>query len=128
MNLHGLRCPIMKGRAMNPNNTAAKHDILTEIKDIANSALAAFSLGNYPASCLWDIIRKCDAALAAPPRNYDVGMAKEQSDRFYRFCDSHFVPSRSGGSCKKCPLWGQRENCSCQFVWANLPYVGEDGK
>ena len=53
------------------NNMAAKHDILTEIKGIANSALAAFSLGNYPASCLWDIIRKCDAALAAPIRNCD---------------------------------------------------------
>lgn len=42
------------------------------IKNNANSALTALSIGNCPSSFLWDIVRKCEAALSAPPRNCDL--------------------------------------------------------
>lgn len=34
-------------------------------------------------------IKKCFAALAAPPRNCDVGTAEDQAERFYAFCGDH---------------------------------------
>lgn len=42
------------------------------IKNAADSALTALSIGNCQSSFLWDIVRKCDAALSAPPRNCDL--------------------------------------------------------
>jgi hypothetical protein len=62
------------------------------------------------------------AALAAPPRNCDVGTAKEQDERFHRFCKCHRT-----GSCAGChnPVKdytvanGVRE---CALVWAQMPY------
>lgn len=42
------------------------------IKNTANSALTALSIGNDMSSFLWDIIRKCEAALSALPRNCDL--------------------------------------------------------
>jgi hypothetical protein len=100
---------------MEANNMSAKHDILTEIKGIANSALAAFSLGNYPASCLWDIIRKCDAALAAPLRNCEVGTAEEQARQFLTYCVKQ--------DCEKtCPFRDCKNSYECAFGWAQMPY------
>jgi hypothetical protein len=63
-----------------------------------------------------------DAALAAPPRNCDVGTVKEQDERFHRFCAEHRT-----GSCAGChnPVGdytvakGVRE---CALVWAQMPY------
>lgn len=105
---------------MEANNMAAKHDILTEIRDIANSALAAFSLGNYPASCLWDIIRKCDAALAAPLRQCEVGTAEEQYGRHNKYCCSQ-------PTCKKCLRDDAADMCiSCFAKWAQMPYEANE--
>lgn len=52
------------------------------IKNNANSALTALSIGNDMSSFLWDIIRKCEAALSAPPRNCDL---------YATFADAHEV-------------------------------------
>lgn len=70
-----------------------------------------------------DTIRdKARAALAEPARNCDVGTAREQDERFHRFCKCHHT-----GSCAGChnPVGdyavanGIRE---CALVWAQLPY------
>ena len=60
-------------------------------------------------------IEKCFAALAAPPRNCDVGTAEEQEDRFRRYCNSR------GTFCGDCPLYNNRRG-ECRFAWAQMPY------
>lgn len=56
-------------------------------------------------------------ALAAPPRNCDVGTAEEQYERYSRFCDSYECSPR-------CPLYNASE---CSLHWAQMPY-GEGQK
>ena len=56
-----------------------------------------------------------DAALAAPPRNCDVGTAEEQRDRFNAFCTAH----NDSANCH-CPC--DRESGACHFIWAQMPY------
>ena len=53
-------------------NAAAMREEVAGIRNTANSALTALSLGNDSSSFLWDIIRKCKAAVAKPPRNCDL--------------------------------------------------------
>ena len=53
-----------------------------------------------------------NAALAAPPRNCDVGTENEQNERFLKFCTSM--------DCKRyCPLF---KADSCELAWAQMPY------
>ncbi len=59
----------------------------------------------------------CDAALAAPSRNCDVGTAEEQEERFDEFCSSHFK------HCSKCPLFDKFR--FCQSAWMQMPYEKE---
>lgn len=65
-------------------------------------------------------IFKARAALAAPPRNCDVGTAEEQDNRFaYQFC-------RVGiEGCIRCKLdtLKHRGN-TCGIHWAQMPYEG----
>lgn len=54
-------------------------------------------------------------ALAATPRNCDVGTAEEQAERYMNFC--HNYPK-----CTGCPCVGRVQYHQCEFVWAQLPY------
>ena len=62
-------------------------------------------------------------AVAAPPRQCDMGTAEEQSRRMHAFCDSH--GHGFDGQCYSC------ENCRflpiyrCELAWAQLPYESE---
>jgi hypothetical protein len=58
------------------------------------------------------------AALAAPPRNCDVGTAEEQSARFDKFCYAHRSIEKG---CGNCPLLLNSEPC-CELDWAQMPY------
>ena len=64
---------------------------------------------------------KAKAALAAPPRNCDVGTADEQTNSYLDFCKRH--------ACQSCParLKGKTD---CGFIWAQMPYEegGANGK
>ena len=60
-------------------------------------------------------IEKARRALAAPPRNCDVGTPKEQRDRFDAFCTAH----NDSADCH-CPC--DRKSGACHFIWAQLPY------
>lgn len=58
------------------------------------------------------ILEIIDAALAAPPRNCEVGTAEEQAERF-KFAKCDKLP--------KCRPWG--ECClTCFAKWAQMPY------
>lgn len=59
-----------------------------------------------------DIFAVATTALAAPPRNCDVGSAKEQYRRFCLCCIKHKMPCRR--SCTGC--------AECYANWAQMPY------
>jgi hypothetical protein len=71
-------------------------------------------------------IEKCFAALAAPPRNCDVGTVGQQDERFTAICNRHF---RAVGLCdKSCPCRGfNMIGGACPIVWGQLPYVEKEG-
>ena len=60
---------------------------------------------------------KAKAALAAPPRNCDVGTDEEQSRRYEELCDRHTCGSRCSAS--GCPMY--EHDCS-PFAWGQMPY------
>lgn len=60
--------------------------------------------------------KKAKAALAAPPRNCDVGTADEQNRRFELFCIEHRTYENG---CGDCPCKGV---ASCELAWAQMPY------
>ena len=66
------------------------------------------------------ISSKARAALAAKPRQCDMGTPEEQSMRWWKFCDRHFLNSPSKDNCAKCPIRGT--NRHCEFAWAQMPY------
>ena len=58
-------------------------------------------------------------ALAAPPRNCDVGTAEEQYNRHDRYCNSQ-------PTCRKCLREYAASTCiSCFAKWAQMPYESE---
>ena len=63
---------------------------------------------------LTPLLEKARAALAEPPRECDVGTAKEQTDRYEMFCASMHP------SCAACKA--DRQYAKCEFVWAQMPY------
>lgn len=61
-----------------------------------------------------------NSALAAPPRNCDVGSAEEQTERFVDFC----YRSEKCVSCQMEP----EEGTDCILKWAQEPYRKGDEK
>ena len=60
-------------------------------------------------------------ALAAPPRNCDVGTAEEQAKRFKSFCKTHLSGIRSICS-TQCPCVWCRSMFHCLTKWAQMTY------
>lgn len=93
---------------MGASNVKAMREAVDGVRNTANSALTALSLGNDTASFLWDIIRKCEAALAAPPRNCDVYDSESCRMAYHLHGDGHmtmqafadwlFAPAKNGGA------------------------------
>ena len=65
-----------------------------------------------------------NAALAAPPRNCDVGTEQEQAERYVRYCDEF---TRDGMHCETCPCCGKTSFGKCEFAWAQMPYKEQEG-
>ena len=75
------------------------------------------------------------AALAAPPRNCDVGTAEEQYERYDNFaCRYNPCSFRGDVRCAEdCPVHKKltREGHGellCQLEWAQMPYEAEGGE
>ena len=72
---------------------------------------------------------KAKSALAASPRNCDVGTAARQTERFWGYCNSH--------SCNECPARGgwrtvyidgtSFKMIQCGVLWSQMPYEAEEG-
>ena len=78
-----------------------------EYKDLRDSFLA--------------IAHLVDAALAAPPRNCEVGTVEEQSQKFDAFCDANkYVGDDGANWCSRtCPCYN---DINCGVDWAQMPY------
>ena len=67
-----------------------------------------------------EAITDARAALAAPPRNCDVGTAEEQEARYKNNCGKG-IPN-----CTECKTFAFKKErhmkCDCKFVWAQMPY------
>lgn len=74
--------------------------------------------GEYKNRC--EVTNIAYAALAAPPRNCDVGTAEEQTRRMeaeYCHIQRECYESPSG---KSCPL--HHSGIDCRLIWAQMPY------
>ena len=71
------------------------------------------------------ILGRIDGILEAPKRNCDVGTAKEQFERFHKYCPIRFSADKS---CRECPImveWMKKEECGkwdCGFEFLQMPY------
>ena len=73
---------------------------------------------------------KTRAALAAPPRNCDVGTLTEHQQRFRDFCEK--MQHTDKACCGGCPIVKLRMNGtidnSCELAWAQMPYKDPNTK
>lgn len=104
-------------------NSEAMQHALSDIIDIIDEWRTDGSMEHWQYSQLFDI---ADAALAALPRNCDVGTADEQYERWQTFCD------RYDDDCTGCPCDNKHTYTltSCFARWSQMPYESEvsDGK
>lgn len=62
-------------------------------------------------------------ALAAPPRNCDVGTADEQAKRFFAFCHAHRTFDTACSN--DCPFKTAPDINHCMSGWGQMPYKEE---
>ena len=94
---------------MEASNVRAMYDALVKVKRLFDGQIM------FQPS-IREAHKAVNAALAAPPRNCDVGTAEEQHARFYNFCDKI-------EECKECPLWrGGGLTSKCSVYWGQMPY------
>lgn len=100
-----------------PGNAAAMRKALERLRDWAALDLLEHAIGtdevNYR-KLVDGILEISNAALAAPPRNCDIGTAEEQKERFEKFCEA-----QPTANCHSCHL---AMNYACEFEWAQMPY------
>lgn len=102
---------------MEANNMKAMREALSEI--VLLTVKAGKSISCDVACGI--IASKAKHALAAPPRQCDVGTAEEQTDRYETFCASVHP------SCVACKA--DEQYTKCEFVWAQMPYEeSKEGK
>lgn len=75
-----------------------------------------FLYSDYPSE-IHEIARKVNAALAEPVKNYEVGTAEEQAERFVEFCDEE---KGNREHCRNCRLCNAQD---CTLAWVQLPYT-----
>ena len=99
---------------MEANNAAAMREALADL-------VAAYEDAGYiDIEMATKAYEKAKAALSAPPRNCDVGTAREQFKRWEAFCDEQ------DDNCTNCPCDGDSWSlASCFAKWAQLPYEEE---
>ena len=111
-----------------PGNAAAMREALEGIIENLSTRIE-LRRGNRvtmpvgEAKCLVGYVR---AALAAPPRNCDVGDASEQSERLAKFCKANYEKAKKDKHiCSEC----QFNDCigECPLKWAQLPFIPEKG-
>ncbi len=107
-----------RGRDAEGGNVAKLREALEEIERMAQWGGSDF--GNPVVRGLLDTLTsirdKAKAALAAPPRNCDVGTVEEQKERLAAHC-------KSTKNCRQCPYLSKW----CAIEWANAAVEKEGG-
>ena len=119
---------------MEANNMAAMREALELVKTkLADWGFTTRHDAPPPGSLSYDCARLTEtinAALAAPPRQCDIGTAEEQDDRWESFCASHHSPWKiiggTGTMICDCPCYKGNNKCN-RFAWAQTPYAEEGG-
>ena len=104
-----------------PCNNAAK---MREALENSNGLLEELALIGEWSESAKEQIAENSAALAAPPRNCDIGTAEEQSVRMSEFCREQYKKTDGVALCSGCRFHGI-EGLDCQFAWAQMPYKSE---
>lgn len=95
---------------------------LREALSKASIALSWATHGHLTEDDAKECLEVVDAALAEPLRNYEVGTAEEQYERFLQFCDKKI-------HCEDCPLYERGGLVSmCLVRWLQMPYNKEEAK
>lgn len=111
---------IVEAARHKPSNAAAMRVTLVKVIGLCNDAIDGGEyMGEGPDPAFDKIKELLSAALAAPPRNCDVGTAEEQYDRFREYCFS----KRCESLIKKTTLGSE-----VAFAWAQMPYEEGDAK
>lgn len=108
VNMHKMRDALEYVLHFDATDEAAMEDGLTDAERIAEYA-------DHIAECQ----KKAKEALAAPPRNCDVGTPEEQLDRYGLFRQEKCLICESRHSCHIC---GERYRMKCMMKWAQMPY------
>jgi hypothetical protein len=99
-------------------DAAKLREALEKIRAIAKTFMDATQMRRVTDSAridVGDIKDLADAALAAPPRNCDVGTVEEQSKRKMKFCYQQ-------GGCSNCSFSKSATLTQCALAWAQMPY------
>lgn len=111
----------LEKRRHEPSNAAAMREALKRLLNLAYEVQDLNSEDGPKTSVPTQfIIEVTKSALAAPPRQCDVGTPEEQAERYEVFCLKYFAQYSSVRPCSDCPFAGQED--SCQFAWAQMPY------
>ncbi len=113
---------------MEANNMATMREALKQASYFLNKHHmgAVYAPDGETLICCWDVAKVVGDALAAPPRNCDVGTAEEQAERFEAECHRH-------DHCTPCSVhreWGEFKEGkpkSCQLIWAQMRYEAKEG-
>ena len=101
-------------------NQQKMREALQEILLVCYKAGARFG---YDVAC--GLIKsKAKYALSSPPRNCDVGTAKEQEERMHLYFNSHGEDESGCFRCDKCPFLTVER---CELAWAQSPYEAQEG-
>lgn len=110
---------IVEAERKRERGDAAKlREAVEKIRVIAKTFMDATQMRRATDSAridIGDIKYLADAALAAPPRNCDVGTVEEQTKRKFEFCQKQ-------GSCGNCSLNRGQSITPCVLAWAQMPY------
>lgn len=129
--------PLYDAKAV--GNAAAMREVLEALSAWAN-IVKDNPKDKTAMECVGFVETVVSSAVAAPPRNCDVGTSEDQGVRFKNFCRNHqfiSVDSEDGFppmyvcSNESCPLHGYyiaHGEDNCELAWAQMPYESQNGK
>lgn len=93
-------------------------EALEAILGIADHVQTRFAIPKLANQEISELKQIASAALAEPVKNYEVGTAEEQAERFVDFCDEE---KGNREHCRNCSLCNAQD---CTLAWAQTPYEG----
>lgn len=112
--------PLYDAKAV--GNAAAMREVLEALSAWAN-IVKDNPKDKTAMECVGFVETVVSSALAAPPRNCDVGNEEEQAQRIDAFCKSHGTDQNGCYRCEECPLL---EIDRCELKWAQMPYEANE--